>query len=226
MAVGGAGAAVGGCAVGAAMKTPRRKATRLTRRKSPTAARRRPSSAADLQKQLDQRTRELAESQRQLVEALEQQIATTQILASLSSSANDAKLVFDAIVSNMLRLFRTQFTAVFLLRGEMLELAALKGNPEFEKRFISAFPQPVNYATLTGQVLRTGKLIHLTPLIGNVESTPETEQLAQAFNYNSMMIAPMIHDGKTVGAIATAHHDAIPFTDKQVELVVILPSRP
>ncbi len=51
----------------------------------------------------------------------------------------------------MLRLFRTQFTAVFLLRGEMLELAALKGNPEFEKRFISAFPQPVNYATLTGK---------------------------------------------------------------------------
>ena len=119
----------------------------------------------------------------------------------------------------MLRLFHTQFTAVFLLRGEMLELAALKGNPEFEKRFISAFPQPVNYVTLTGQVLRTGKLIHLTPLIGNVESTPETERLAQAFNYNSMMIAPMIHDGKTVGAIATAHRDAIPFTDKQIELV-------
>ena len=201
------------------MKTRRRKTPKLKRRKEPTAAHRHRSSPADLQKQLDQRTRALAESQRQLAEALEQQTATTQILASLSSSANDAKLVFDAIVSNMLRLFRTQFTAVFLLRGEMLELAALKGNPEFEKRFISAFPQPVNYATLTGQVLRTGKLIHLTPLIGNVESTPETEQLAQAFNYNSMMIAPMIHDGKTVGAIATAHRDAIPFTDKQIELV-------
>ena len=201
------------------MKTRRRKTPKLKRRKEPTAAHRHRSSPADLQKQLDQRTRALAELQRQLAEALEQQTATTQILASLSSSANDAKLVFDAIVSNMLRLFRTQFTAVFLLRGEMLELAALKGNPEFEKRFISAFPQPVNYATLTGQVLRTGKLIHLTPLIGNVESTPETEQLAQAFNYNSMMIAPMIYDGKTVGAIATAHRDAIPFTDKQIELV-------
>src|SRR5262249_15461422 len=64
-----------------------------------------------------------------------------------------------------------------------------------------------------------GKLIHLTPLIGNVESTPETQQLARVFNYNSMMIAPMVHDGKTVGAIATAHRDAIPFDDKQVALV-------
>ena len=120
---------------------------------------------------------------------------------------------------NVLRLFRTEFTAVFLLRGEMLELAALKGHPDFEQHFVSAFPQPVNYATLTGQVLRTGKLIQLTPLIGNAESTPETERLAQAFNYNSMMIAPMIRNGKTVGAIATAHGEAIPFDGKQVALL-------
>src|SRR6516165_8461358 len=101
----------------------------------------------------------------------------------------------------------------------MLELAALKGHPDFEQHFVSAFPQPVNYATLTGQVLRTGKLIQLTPLIGNAESTPETERLAQAFNYNSMMIAPMIRNGKTVGAIATAHGEAIPFDGKQVALL-------
>src|SRR6516164_8449174 len=201
------------------MGARRRKTARPNRGKQATVRRARASSAANLKERLDQRTRELAESQRQLAEALEQQTATTQILTSLSTSTNDAKPVFDAIVSNMLRLFRTQFTVVFLLRDEMLELAALKGNPEFEKRFVSAFPQPVNYATLTGQVLRTGKLIHLTPLIGNVESTPEVEQLARAFNYNSMMIVPMIHDGKTVGAIGTAHRDAIPFDDKQVALV-------
>jgi GAF domain-containing protein len=155
----------------------------------------------------------------ELRETLEQQTATAEILASLSSSVNNTKPVFDAIVSNVLRLFRTQFTAVFLLRGEMLELAALKGNADFERHFVGAFPQPVNYATLTGQVLRTGKLIHLTPLIGNAESTPETERLAQAFNYNSMMIAPMVRDGKTIGAIATAHREPIPFSAKQIALV-------
>jgi len=201
------------------MTPHRRKTPKLKRRKVPTASRRRGSLAADLQKQLDQRTRELTEAQKHLAEALEQQTATAEILASLSSSAHDAKPVFDAIVRNVLRLFRTEFTAVFLLRGEMLELAALKGHPDFEQHFVSAFPQPVNYATLTGQVLRTGKLIQLTPLIGNAESTPETERLAQAFNYNSMMIAPMIRNGKTVGAIATAHGEAIPFDGKQVALL-------
>jgi GAF domain-containing protein len=199
------------------MKTRHRNTAKVKRRKQSTSARRSPPP--DLQKQLDQRTRELAESQRHLAEALEQQTATAEILASLSSPVTDAKPVFDAIVANMLRLFRTQFTAVFLLRGDMLHLAALKGDPEFEQRFISAFPQPVKPATLTGRVLRTGKLIHLTPLIGNAQSTPEAEQLARAFNYNSMMIAPMIRNGKTIGAIGTAHREAIPFDDRQVALV-------
>src|SRR5262249_117734 len=159
-----------------------------------------------------QRTRELAET-------LPQQTATSEILPSRRSSVNDGKPVFDAIVRNVLRLFGTQFTAVFLLRGDMLELAALKGNPDFERHFISAFPQPVNRGTLTGQVLRTGKLVHLTPLIGHAESTAEAGRLAPAVNYNSIMIAPMIRNGKTVGAIATAHRDAIPFTIKQIALI-------
>ena len=64
-----AGAAMGGVA----MKTRRRKTTKLKHRKEPTAARRRGSSAADLQKQLDRRTRELAK-------ALEQQTATADVL--------------------------------------------------------------------------------------------------------------------------------------------------
>jgi len=38
------------------------------------------SPAADLRKQLDQQTRELAEAQKHLAEALEQQAATSEIL--------------------------------------------------------------------------------------------------------------------------------------------------
>jgi GAF domain-containing protein/anti-sigma regulatory factor (Ser/Thr protein kinase) len=163
--------------------------------------------------------REIQERNAELNKSLEFQGATAEILASLSSSVTDTKPVFDAIVRNVLGLFGTQFTAVFLLRGEMVELAALKGHPAFERRFVSAFPQPVNSGTLTGKVLRTGKLMQVTPIIGNAGSAPETERLAREFDYNSMMIAPMIRDGKTVGAIATAHRDAIPFDDKQVALL-------
>ena len=54
------------------MKTRRRRTRKLKRRKEPTAASGHDSSAADLQEQLDRRTRELAD-------AREQQAATSEI---------------------------------------------------------------------------------------------------------------------------------------------------
>ena len=58
------------------MKARHSRTTKLKRRKEPTAARGRASSAADLQEQLDRRTRELAE-------ALEQQSATSEVLKAM-----------------------------------------------------------------------------------------------------------------------------------------------
>jgi hypothetical protein len=68
------------------MTTRRQKMPKLKRRKDVRAARRRGASAADLQKQLDQRTRELAEAQKHLAEALEQQTAASEVLQIISSS--------------------------------------------------------------------------------------------------------------------------------------------
>ena len=79
------------------MTTRRRKTTKLKRRKEATAARRRGSSAADLQKQLDQRTRELAEAQKRVTEGLEQQIATSEILGAIARSSTDVQIVLDAV---------------------------------------------------------------------------------------------------------------------------------
>jgi GAF domain-containing protein/anti-sigma regulatory factor (Ser/Thr protein kinase) len=163
--------------------------------------------------------REINERNAELNKSLEFQGATAEILGSLSSSVTDTQPVFDAIVRNVLRLFGTRYTAVFMLRGEMLELAALKGDPGFEKQFAAAFPQPVNPATLTGKVLGTGQLMQVAPIIDNPQSSPEAVRLAQVYDYNSMIIAPMIRDGLVVGAIATAHREPMRFDDKQVALL-------
>jgi hypothetical protein len=59
------------------MKTRRRKTTKPKHRKEPTAARRRrASSTVNLQRQLDERTRELAEAQQYLADALERQMSS------------------------------------------------------------------------------------------------------------------------------------------------------
>jgi signal transduction histidine kinase len=163
--------------------------------------------------------REIQDRNAELKQSLDFQGASGEILSSISSSIADTKPVFDAIVRNVVRLFGTQHAAVFMLRGEQLELAALKGDPRFAREFTAMFPQPVDHRTLTGKVLATGKVMQLAPIIGNPESSEQAVELARRFGYNAMIVAPMIREDKVIGAIGTARVEAIGFDDKQVALL-------
>ena len=155
---------------------------------------------------------------RELTELLEQQTATSEILASMSDSMTDSKPVFDAIVRNLLRLFGTRFATVQLLKDGMVHLAALDGEPGFE-RLADRFPVPLDDSTLAGRTMLSKRVDRLTPVIGNVATPAATERNARDFGYNSMIFAPMLRADEVIGAIGTAHRDAKAFDDKQAALI-------
>jgi len=196
---------------GESAKARRRKAAAPKRRVAPKAARRGNSAAAGPSDQV-------ARLKRDRDEALARENATGEILASISGSMTDAKPVFEAIVRNLLRLFGTRFAIVVLVRDGMLVLAGFEGEPGFEK-FAEHFPVPLDEQTVAGKTVLAGQAIQLTPVIGNPESPPFAERSARKFGFNSQLAAPMMREGRVIGAIVTAHRDAIPFTDKQVALI-------
>jgi two-component system NtrC family sensor kinase len=195
---------------GKLLRARRRKPATVKRRRVPKLAPRR-VSAAGLKEQVALLTRERDE-------ALERENATGEILASISGSITDAKPVFDAIVRTVSRLFGTRFAIITLLRGDMIEIAGFVGESGFET-FAARFPVPLNGDSLAGKTILAGRAMTLAPIIGNPNAPPLAAQSAREFGFNAQLSAPIIREGRAIGAIVTAHRDEAAFNDQKVALI-------
>ena len=158
-----------------------------------------------------QRTRELAES-------LEQQTATSEILASISGSMTNSKPVFDAIVRSLLRLFGTRFAVVQLLQDGMIHMVALEGEAGFEK-MADRFPIPFDDNSVPGLAMSSKQVVQYAPIYDNPTVPASSAQFARDFGYNSIIMAPMLRGDKVIGVIGTAHREPKAFNNKQAALI-------
>jgi len=148
----------------------------------------------------------------ELRQSLEQQTATGEILSSMSGSIDDTKPVFDAIVRNLLRLFGTRYAAIQLLQGGMIHMAAIAGEPGFE-RVADHFPYPLDDKSFGGRAMLLKEAFQFAPLVGNPAVWPFGQVIAREFGFNSVVCAPMIRGDNVIGAIATGHREPKPFSE-------------
>jgi len=152
-------------------------------------------------------------------EALERQTASAEVLASISGSMTDATPVFDTIARNVRRLMGTRFAVVQVLRDGMVEMPAAAGHGEGFERLVERYPRPLDDTTAGGRAMLSMQVQQLTPVIGNPLTPAPVEQFARDFGFDSVLFAPMMREGRVIGAIGAAHREAVPFDDKQVALI-------
>ena len=154
---------------------------------------------------------------RELSEALEHQTATSEVLSVISRSPTNAQPVFDAIVESAARLCGAVFSVVWLYDGERLHHVANNNfTPEVIKRVLQTYPKRPDRSTVGGRAVLLGKIAHVPDTLSDPEYSHE---LALAGNWRSVLSAPMLRDGKPVGAISVGKAEPLPFSERQVQLL-------
>ena len=178
-------------------------------------------SYADLEKKVDDRTRELSES-------LEQQTATSEVLRVISSSPGELGLVFEAMLSNAVRICEAKFGNLFLYEDDSYRAVAIHGPPDYAERWRR---NPVillaeHRGNPLDRLTRTKDVLHVLDIRADPEFAaqyaahdPRMVNLIDHAGARTMLLVPMLKETELIGAIILYRQEVRAFTDKQVELI-------
>jgi signal transduction histidine kinase len=157
-----------------------------------------------------QRTRELSDS-------LEQQTATSEVLRAISSSPGELEPVFQAILTNTLRLCGAGFGNLLLFDGKDMRVVAMHNAPPEFVELRRKNPVIPLEKSILGPLVRTKKVSHVADI--TVEEPYASSPLAKTGHARTAVGIPITRDGLLIGAIGIYLQEVRPFTDKQIELL-------
>src|SRR5439155_11648251 len=149
-------------------------------------------------------------------EVSNQQRASGEILAAISSSLADTKPVFDVILQSCQRLFAGETVGVTLVREDgMLDIGGR--GPEFDE-LKKLFPQPLTPDTSSGIAILERRVLVYTDI--ESEDMPERSRAGcRAIGTQSMVFAPMLFEGRGIGTLWVGRPFKGAFHDKQLTLL-------
>jgi signal transduction histidine kinase len=149
-------------------------------------------------------------------EALEQQRASAEVLATISSSIADTGPVFEKILSSAERLFSGKVISINLVGDDgRIRIAAYHG-PGREILELPAFGAREG---ATGEAIERRVVLHFPDVASDPNAPPGLRYGAELSGVKSAIVAPMIWEGKGVGAIVVGRDHAGPFSEKDVALL-------
>jgi two-component system NtrC family sensor kinase len=171
---------------------------------------------ARLLNELRQRTDDLTES-------LEQQTATAEVLAVISSSPGKLEPVFNSILANAAHICEANFGNLLLCDGDTFRVALVHSDrPEWsEFRLREPVVRPGQHDPL-GRLAATNRLQHVFDLRTEqayLERFAPLVALVDIAGARTILLVPMLKEEQLMGVIGIYRQEVRPFTAKQIELV-------
>ena len=152
-----------------------------------------------------------------LAEAIEQQAASSQVLAVIGRSASELGPVFETIVENAVRLSGADAGQVFQLDDGVYRLAYATGGSAAYRDLLDSNPISPGPGTLVGRVALERQTIQLTDARDDpLYAWPAAQQLG---GFRTILGVPMLADRGVVGVISVWRNEVAPFSERAIGLI-------
>jgi signal transduction histidine kinase len=185
-------------------------AKRPVGRKSPKADAR----VRDLEKRLAEVLDQLQARDAELVEAQEQQTATSEILHGISSFPSNLQPLMNVVAENAARVCGAADAVVYRLEdGQLQRLASYGDIPA-----MGSWPL-LDRGHVSGRAVIDRQPIHVHDIAVAEMEFPISAALARQRGTRTYLSTPLLRDGVPIGVIGIRRREVRPFTDKQIALL-------
>ena len=165
---------------------------------------------------------ELRQRTADLTESLEQQTATSEVLSVISGSPGELEPVFQAMLSNAVRICGAKFGNLYLHEsGGLRMVAEYDVPPMFAKARRNRVVHPAPDSALS-RFIGTKETTHIPDLMATrsyEERHVSTVEAVEVGGVRTVVAVPLLKEDELVGIIAIYRQEVHPFTDKQVALL-------
>ena len=150
---------------------------------------------------------------------MQQQTATADVLKVISRSAFDLDAVLFTLISTAVRLCNADHGEIFRRDGEIYR---------WQSSQMERFPKYLEHerraeiragrGTLIGRVALEGRAVQITDAWNDPEY--EEKDAAHIGEVRAMLGVPLLRDGEPIGAFALGRSLPVPYTQREVELVI------
>jgi GAF domain-containing protein/DNA-binding response OmpR family regulator len=157
---------------------------------------------------------------RETQEALERQTATSDVLQVIGASVADTAPVFRKILESCRHLFGDDQSGISLLRenGQIDYVALRTKLPEMEDALRRGYPRPLA-DSYQGYVMRKGRVVHYPDIVNGPKVPEAMRQHGREVGNYSLLVAPLMWEGRGIGTIHVVRLPPRPYTDKESDLL-------